>query len=101
MLFLQKPKELILNKKEKSKRIEEINFFVYKRVSVHAKKTDIQLDMENKDRNKITEISLPFAFLKISANPLAAHCQAAHTDTQTKARQRATILLSHLFLINN
>ena len=37
-------------------------------------------------------ITRPFAFLKTSANPLAAHCQAAQADTQTKTCQRATIL---------
>jgi hypothetical protein len=37
--------------------------------------------------------TLPFAFLKISANPLAAHCQAAQADTQTKACQRAAQML--------
>jgi len=40
-------------------------------------------------------ITRPFAFLKISVNPLAAHCQAAHADSQTKACQRAAILPTH------
>jgi len=63
------------------------------------KKTNRRLDNETKDRNEMTEFkgikSRPFAFLKISANPLAAHCQAAQTDTQTKAYQRAAILPTH------
>jgi len=40
-------------------------------------------------------ISQPFAFLKITVSPLAAHCQAAQTDPQTKACQRAAILPKH------
>jgi len=36
--------------------------------------------------------SRPFAFLKISSIALAAHCQAAQADTQTKACQRVAIL---------
>ena len=37
----------------------------------------------------------PFAFLKISANTLAAHWQAAQADTQTKVCQRTAILQPH------
>lgn len=36
-------------------------------------------------------ISRPFAFLKISANPLVAHCQATQAYAITKACQRAAI----------
>ena len=35
------------------------------------------------------KITTPFAFIKISANPLAAHCQAAQADTQIQACKRA------------
>lgn len=37
----------------------------------------------------------PFAFLKISANAPAAHCQATQVHAETKACQRAAILLAH------
>jgi hypothetical protein len=37
------------------------------------------------------KITRPFAFLKISAITLAAHCQATQADTQIKACQRAAI----------
>jgi hypothetical protein len=51
---------------------------------------------EMKDRNKMTElkekISRPFAFLKISADPLVAHCQATQAHAETKACQRVAIL---------
>jgi hypothetical protein len=43
----------------------------------------------DKKENKICQ---RFAFLKISAYPLAAHCQAIQTNPQTKACQRAAIL---------
>ena len=39
--------------------------------------------------------SRPFAFLKISASPLAAHCQAVQANAETKACQRAAILKTH------
>jgi hypothetical protein len=42
------------------------------------------------------KLTRPFAFLKISAIPHAAHCQAAQADTQTKACQRAAFLPTHL-----
>jgi len=37
-------------------------------------------------------IFLPFAFLKISTCPLAAHLQVPQADTQTKTCKRAAIL---------
>ena len=54
------------------------------------------MDNETKDKNEMTElkekISQPFAFLNISANLLAAHCQAVQADTEPKDFQRAAIL---------
>ena len=43
--------------------------------------------------------SPPFAFLKISATTLAAHCQATQAYPQTKAYQRAAILPTQKNLI--
>jgi len=40
----------------------------------------------------IEKITRPFVFFKISAIPLAAHCQAPQADTQTKVCPRAAIL---------
>jgi len=52
---------------------------------------------EKKRKKMKMEIELNFiilgAFLKISASPLAAHCQAALADPETKACQRTVILL--------
>jgi hypothetical protein len=42
------------------------------------------------------KITRPFAFLKISANPYAAHCQATQAHAETKALSKSAILPTHL-----
>lgn len=64
-------------------------------LAVMLKKQVRHFDNVIKDRNEMTElivkITRSFPFLKNSANPHVAHCQAAQTDTQTEACQRVAI----------